>query len=193
MAEVLDPQTPIPEKPQPRPLYFAAMVAVGQVVAKEKRAQNGQVRTFYHLRFPDGSFLFLPRVYRGRSLSEWLGRTVKALYWPRTDAKGRLERVFPLGRLEALEAEGAKERPILSARGRLAFVDREEGRFGLEVRPNPQGQLKAPFTLVLWASLHLLEALPPVGSGVFVEGEARLKTRRLVVRRVEPASLWDDV
>jgi len=33
---------------------------------------------------------------------------------------------------------------------------------------------------------------PFVGSGVYVEGEARLKTRRLVAKKVEPARLWDD-
>ncbi len=80
----------------------------------------------------------------------------------------------------------------MAAQGRVAFVDREEGRFGLEVRPNPKGKLKEPFTLTLWAPLSLLEGLPPVGGGVYVEGEARLATRRLVVRCVEPARLWDD-
>ena len=79
----------------------------------------------------------------------------------------------------------------MAAQGRVAFVDREEGRFGLEVRPNPKGRLKEPFTLTLWAPLALLEELT-LGSGVYVEGEARLKTRRLVAKKVEPARLWDD-
>ncbi|MDM7325197.1 MAG: hypothetical protein P3W93_009545, partial [Thermus sp.] len=62
----------------------------------------------------------------------------------------------------------------------------------LEIRPNPNGLLKKAFTLVLSAPLSLLEALPPVGSGVYLEGEYRPKSRRLVARVVVPRRLFDD-
>jgi hypothetical protein len=77
-------------------------------------------------------------------------------------------------------------------RGRLAAVNLEEGHLQVEVRPNPGGKLRAPFTLTLLAPLSLLEVLPPVGSAVYLEGEVRPRSGRLVVRRWEPARLWDD-
>ncbi len=172
--------------------YYAALVmAEGQVFVKENRAENGQVYTFYRLRLPDGGFLPLPRVHRGRPMSELVGARIRATFWPRTDDQGLLEKFLRLGRIGVFKGD-SKGHPLMAAQGRVVFVDREEGRFGLEVRPNPKGKLKEPFTLTLWAPLSLLEGLPPVGGGVYVEGEARLATRRLVVRCVEPARLWDD-
>jgi hypothetical protein len=44
-------------------------------------------------------------------------------------------------------------------------VNPEEGHLQVEVRPNPGGKLRAPFTLTLLAPLSLLEALPPWGAG----------------------------
>lgn len=171
--------------------YAAVVVAEGQVFVKESRAPNGQVYTFYRLRLPDGSFLRLPRVHRGRPMAELVGAHIRGTFWPRTNGQGLLEKSLRLGRIGVPRGDG-KGHPLMAAQGRVAFVDREEGRFGLEVRPNPKGRLKEPFTLTLWAPLALLEGLPPVGSGVYVEGEARLKTRRLVAKKVEPARLWDD-
>lgn len=171
--------------------YAAVVVAEGQVFVKESRAPNGQVYTFYRLRLPDGSFLRLPRAHRGRPMAELVGARIRGTFWPRTNGQGLLEKSLRLGRIGVPKGD-SKGHPFMAAQGRVAFVDREEGRFGLEVRPNPGGRLKEPFTLTLWAPLSLLEGLPPVGSGVYVEGEARLKTRRLVAKKVEPARLWDD-
>lgn len=171
--------------------YAAVVVVEGQVFVKESQAPNGQVYTFYRLRLPDGSFLRLPRAHRGRPMAERVGAHIRGTFWPRTNGQGLLEKFLRLGRIGAPKGDG-KGHPLMAAQGRVAFVDREEGRFGLEVRPNPGGRLKEPFTLTLWAPLSLLEDLPPVGSGVYVEGEARLKTRRLVAKKVEPARLWDD-
>ncbi|MCY3290693.1 hypothetical protein, partial [Acinetobacter pittii] len=106
------------------------------------------------------------------------------------NGQGLLEKFLRLGRIGAPKGDG-KGHPLMAAQGRVAFVDREEGRFGLEARPNPGGRLQEPFPLTLWAPLAPLEALT-LGSGVYVEGEARLKTRRLVAKKVEPARLWDD-
>ncbi|WP_252973365.1 hypothetical protein [Thermus thermophilus] len=167
------------------------VVAEGQVFVKESQAPNGQVYTFYRLRLPDGSFLRLPRAHRGRPMAELVGARIRGTFWPRTNGQGLLEKSLRLGRIGVPRGDG-KGHPLMAAQGRVAFVDREEGRFGLEVRPNPGGRLKEAFTLVLWAPLSLLEALPPVGSGVYVEGEARLKTRRLVAKKAKPARLWDD-
>ena len=171
--------------------YAAVVIVEGQVFVKESRAPNGQVYTFYRLRLPDGSFLRLPRAHRGRPMAGLVGAHIRGTFWPRTNGQGLLEKSLRLGRIGAPKGDG-KGHPLMAAQGRVAFVDREEGRFGLEVRPNPGGRLKEPFTLTLWAPLSLLEGLPPVGSGVYVEGEARLKTRRLVAKKVEPARLWDD-
>ena len=171
--------------------YAAVVIVEGQVFVKESQAPNGQVYTFYRLRLADGSFLRLPRAYRGRPMAGLVGAYIRGTFWPRTNGQGLLEKFLRLGRIGAPKGD-SKGHPFMAAQGRVAFVDREEGRFGLEVRPNPKGRLKEPFTLTLWAPLSLLEGLPPVGSGVYVEGEARLKTRRLVAKKVEPARLWDD-
>ena len=185
------PSPPLSRVPLRFGAHYAAVVIVeGQVFVKESRAPNGQVYTFYRLRLPDGSFLRLPRAHRGRPMSELVGAHIRGTFWPRTNGQGLLEKFLRLGRIGAPRGD-SKGHPFMAAQGRVAFVDREEGRFGLEVRPNPGGRLKEPFTLTLWAPLALLEELT-LGSGVYVEGEARLKTRRLVVRRLEPAGLWDD-
>lgn len=186
------PSPPLSRVPPGFGAHYAAVVLVeGQVFVKESQAPNGQVYTFYRLRLADGSFLRLPRAYRGRPMAGLVGARIRATFWPRTNGQGLLEKSLRLGRIGAPK-EDSKGHPFMAAQGRVAFVDREEGRFGLEVRPNPGGRLKEPFTLTLWAPLSLLEGLPPVGSGVYVEGEARLKTRRLVAKKVEPARLWDD-
>ncbi|BCZ93290.1 hypothetical protein TthAA37_24790 (plasmid) [Thermus thermophilus] len=188
----MTPSPPLSRVPIRFGAHYAAVVVVeGQVFVKESQAPNGQVYTFYRLRLPDGSFLRLPRAHRGRPMAELLGAHIRGTFWPRTNGQGLLEKSLRLGRIGAPKGD-AKGHPFMAAQGRVAFVDREEGRFGLEVRPNPGGRLKEPFTLTLWAPLSLLEDLPPVGSGVYVEGEARLKTRRLVAKKVEPARLWDD-
>ena len=186
------PSPPLSRVPPGFGAHYAAVVLVeGQVFVKESQAPNGQVYTFYRLRLPDGSFLRLPRVHRGRPMAELVGARIRGTFWPRTNGQGLLEKFLRLGRIGAPKGDG-KGHPLMAAQGRVAFVDREEGRFGLEVRPNPGGRLKEPFTLTLWAPLSLLEGLPPVGSGIYVEGEARLKTRRLVARKAKPARLWDD-
>jgi len=186
------PSPPLSRVPIRFGAHYAAVVLVeGQVFVKESQAPNGQVYTFYRLRLADGSFLRLPRAYRGRPMAGLVGAYIRGTFWPRTNGQGLLEKFLRLGRIGAPKGD-SKGHPFMAAQGRVAFVDREEGRFGLEVRPNPGGRLKEPFTLTLWAPLSLLEGLPPVGSGVYVEGEARLKTRRLVAKKVEPARLWDD-
>ncbi|MGC8876488.1 hypothetical protein [Thermus sp.] len=189
-AEAVEPTVSGGQEPKRPPYYAAAVVAVGQVVVREVRAESGELYAFHRLRLPDGTSFPLPRVHRGRPLSELIGERLLVQYWPRTDEGGLLAKTLRLGKLRPA-GEEALERPRFRAQGRVAFVDREEGRFGLLVRPNPGGRLKEPFTLTLWAPLSLLEGLS-VGSGVYAEGEVRLKTRRLVVRRVEPVRLWDD-
>jgi len=185
------PSPPLSRVPLRFGAHYAAVVIVeGQVFVKESRAPNGQVYTFYRLRLPDGSFLRLPRAHRGRPMSELVGAHIRGTFWPRTNGQGFLEKSLRLGRIGAPRGD-SKGHPFMAAQGRVAFVGREEGRFGLEVRPNPGGRLKEPFTLTLWAPLALLEELT-LGSGVYVEGEARLKTRRLVAKKGEPARLWDD-
>lgn len=121
-----------------------------------------------------------------------LGRPSWARFWPRTRKDGTLDlKATQLASIvpwrEALETE-----TLLTAQGRLVGVDRERATLSLEIRPNPNGLLKKAFTLVLSAPLSLLEALPPVGSGVYLEGEYRPKSRRLVARVVVPRGLWDD-
>ncbi|WP_022799378.1 hypothetical protein [Thermus islandicus] len=190
-AEAVESPTQRAEGRKRPPHYAAVVLALGQVVVREVRGENGQVYAFHRLRLPDGASFPLPRVHRGRPLSELIGERLLVRYWPRTDTRGLLVKKPLLGRLRPAGNE-ALERPLFWAQGRVAFVDREEGRFGLLVRPNPGGRLKEAFTLVLWAPLVLLEGLS-VGSGIYAEGEVRLATRRLVVRRVEPVRLWDDL
>ena len=151
--------------------------------------KKDKVFSFYHLEapgYPRGVFLPLPRGLGQTFLNQRIG----VVYAPRTDEQGALKgRLDYLRRLDPTLWERA---PYFHLRGRLAAVDLEEGRLQVEVRPNPGGKLRAPFTLTLLAPLSLLEALPPVGSAVYLEGEVRPRSGRLVVRRWEPARLWDD-
>ncbi|WP_152640278.1 hypothetical protein [Thermus filiformis] len=115
-----------------------------------------------------------------------------ALIWPRTGKSGTLAWDRSIVYRAYLLKEGEEAKPGFQARGRLLEVNRDDGYLLLEIRPNPQGILKRPFTLTVFASLALMDGLPPVGSGVYLEGDVRLATGRLVARKVEPAKLWDD-
>jgi hypothetical protein len=85
---------------------------------------------------------------------------------------------------------------------RVVYVDNEDydpelrrpraGTERLVVLPNPQGRLKEPFRLTLWAPLTLLEGLPPPGTGVEVRGVYAPRTRRLVAQEARAVRLWDD-
>ncbi|WP_252829594.1 hypothetical protein [Thermus scotoductus] len=159
------PSPPLSRVPPGFGAHYAAVVIVeGQVFVKESRAPNGQVYTFYRLRLPDGSFLRLPRAHRGRPMAERVGAHIRGTFWPRTNGQGLLEKSLRLGRIGAPKGD-SKGHPFMAAQGRVAFVDREEGRFGLEVRPNPGGRLKEPFTLTLWAPSPSSRACPPWEAG----------------------------
>jgi len=182
------------EAPKGRPplskevIYYAALWSVGRVRVREA-VKEGKVLSFYYLEvpgYPKGVFLSLPRGFA----QPRLGQTIGFSHAPRTDGQGVLK-----GRLDyvrCLDPALWERAPYFHLRGRLTAVDLEEGQLQVEVRPNPGGSLRAPFTLTLLAPLNLLEALPPVGSGVRLEGGVRLGSGRLVVRRWEPARLWDD-
>ena len=181
-------ETPQSEGQCPKDLaYYASLWSVGHVRLREVKKKD-KVFSFYHLEAPDyprGVFLPVPRGLGQAFLNQRIG----VIHAPRTDDQGALKgRLDYLRRLDPTLWERA---PHFHLRARLTAVDLEEGKLQVEVRPNPGGRLKEPFTLTLWAPLALLEELT-LGSGVYVEGEARLKTRRLVVRRLEPAGLWDD-
>jgi hypothetical protein len=147
-----------------------------------------------------GHRLFPLRYARRRGLLKWLekrfaegvGGELVVFIWPRTGKSGTLawDR-STLYKARPLQ-EGEEVKPGFQARGRLLEVNRDDGYLLLEIRPNPGGSLQRPFTLTVFASLALMDGLPPVGSGVFLEGDVRLATRRLVARKVEPAKLWDD-
>jgi hypothetical protein len=114
---------------------------------------------------------------------------VNALVWPRTDPKGKVNpKASMVGKLYPIP-EGFEEGFV--ARGRLVEVN-PMGFLVLEVRGNPEGELKEAFRLTVWASLEVLEGLPPVGSGVHLKGEYSSEQRRLVAWKAEPVALWDD-
>jgi len=182
-------ETPQSEGQCPKDLaYYASLWSVGHVRLREVKKKD-KVFSFYHLEAPDyprGVFLPVPRGLGQAFLNQRIG----VIHAPRTDDQGALKgRLDYLRRLDPTLWERA---PYFHLRARLTAVDLEEGKLQVEVRPNPGGRLKEPFTLTLWAPLSLLEALPPVGSAVYLEGELRPKSGRLVVRRWEPARLWDD-
>ena len=182
-------ETPQSEGQCPKDLaYYASLWSVGHVRLREVKKKD-KVFSFYHLETPDyprGVFLPVPRGLGQAFLNQRIG----VIHAPRTDDQGALKgRLDYLRRLDPTLWERA---PHFHLRARLTAVDLEEGKLQVEVRPNPVGRLKEPFTLTLWAPLSLLEALPPVGSAVYLEGELRPKSGRLVVRRWEPARLWDD-
>ena len=170
--------------------YVATLFTEGRVRVREVRTREGGVRTLYYLEVPEapkGVVFALPK----RLGARLLGQPLLAQHAPRTNGKGLLGGKQDF--LRTVPQDRCWGRPFFFfVRGRLAAVDLEEGRLQVEVRPNPGGKLRAPFTLTLLAPLSLLEALPPVGSAVYLEGELRPKSGRLVVRRWEPARLWDD-
>jgi hypothetical protein len=183
-------ETPQSEGRCPRDLaYYASLWSVGHVRLREVKKGKDKVFSFYYLEapnYPRGVFLPIPRGLGQAFLNQRIG----AIYAPRTDEQGVLKgRLDYLRRLDPALWERA---PHFHLRARLIAVDPKEGHLQVEVRPNPGGRLKEPFTLTLLAPLSLLEALPPVGSAVYLEGELRPKSGRLVVRRWEPARLWDD-
>jgi hypothetical protein len=182
-----------PASPPRRPkeaAYVATLFTEGRVRVREVRTREGKVRALYYLEVPEapkGVVFALPK----RLGARLLGQPLLAQHAPRTDGKGLLGGKQDF--LRTVPQDRCWGRPFFCfVRGRLAAVDLEEGHLQVEVRPNPGGKLRAPFTLTLLAALSLLEALPPVGSGVYLEGELRPKSGRLVVRRWEPARLWDD-
>ena len=169
-------------------IYYAALWSVGQVRVRELK-KKAKVLPLYYLEvpgYPRGVFLELPRGFA----QPRLGQTIGFIHAPRTDERAVLK--GHLSYVRHLEPHLWERAPYFHLRGRLTAVDLEEGQLQVEVRPNPGGRLRAPFTLTLLAPLSLLEALPPVGSAVYLEGELRPKSGRLVVRRWEPARLWDD-
>jgi hypothetical protein len=190
LAASQDPaETPQSEGQCPRDqAYYASLWSVGHVRLREVKEKD-KVFSFYYLEapgYPRGVFLPLPRGLGQTFLNQRIG----VVYAPRTDEQGALKgRLDYLRRLDPTLWERA---PYFHLRGRLAAVNPEEGHLQVEVRPNPGGKLRAPFTLTLLAPLSLLEVLPPVGSAVYLEGEVRPRSGRLVVRRWEPARLWDD-
>jgi hypothetical protein len=179
--------------PQPRgpneAAYVATLYTAGHVRVREVRTREGGVRTLYYLEVPEapkGVVFALPRKLGARLL----GQRLLSQHAPRTERKGVLAGKQHF--LRPVPPDRFPGSPFFFVRGRLVAVSPEEGHLQVEVRPNPGGRLKEPFTLTLWAPLSLLEALPPVGSAVYLEGELRPKSGRLVVRRWEPARLWDD-
>ncbi|GLV49352.1 MAG: hypothetical protein NZ846_09060 [Thermus sp.] len=192
------------EESRPQDWYFARLELWGTLERKilppkgkgEGSQEGGRPRWVYVLRDPAlGEVpLRFPREVWERipfwAFQRHLGRTVLARFSPRTNAQG----LWSPWHSPAL---GFSRRPGVEpsrfqARGRLVGVDREEGRLVVEIRPNPQGVLKEPFRLTLHAALALLEGLPSLGSGVYLEGELRPKSRRMVVRKAELVPLWDD-
>jgi len=163
--------------------YFHALLVVpGRIVLEKGRP-----------RLDVGSEKPLRAEWRSRPLRalasrpEFVGPDLFFSIWPRTK-KGKLDpRRSIVVRLNKELPEGFS--PGLHALGRLERVDREEGFFELAILPNPEGGLKDPFSLTIWAGLELLENLPPPGSGIRIEGELRPKSLRLVATGVEEVPL----
>jgi hypothetical protein len=168
--------------------YYASLWSVGRVRVREVK-KKGKVLTLYYLEVPG-----YPRGW-----SSPCPRGLAPAFWDRPSGSARspgpTSRESLRGSLDYLRHLDPtlwERAPYFHLRGRLAAVNLEEGHLQVEVRPNPGGKLRAPFTLTLLAPLSLLEVLPPVGSAVYLEGEVRPRSGRLVVRRWEPARLWDD-
>lgn len=184
------------ERPRKEPredVYLAHLWAYGRVAKGEKRKKGEPPPSPFRLLLGDGeASLPLPPKFHGQRMVAHLDRPVLALYWPRTDEEGLLEKPF-LAYLKAVEALPPEAgRPTFLVRGRLLAADRDAARVVVEVRPNPQGRLKEPFRLTLLAPLALLEGLPPPGTGVEVRGVYAPRTRRLVAQEARAVRLWDD-
>lgn len=171
---------------------MAHLRAYGRVARGEKRRKGEPPPSPFRLLLGDGeaSLPLPPRLYRLR-VKTFLDQPVLAHFWPRTDEEGLLERPL-LAHIFAQEAPPEAGRPTFRVRGRLLAADRDAARLVVEVRPNPKGRLREPFTLILWAPLALLEELPPPGAGVELRGEYAPRTRRLLAREARAARLWDD-
>jgi hypothetical protein len=177
-----------------RPSYYAAAirmeVRIGTLTITPKKKPPWEMlvllRGEKRLRFP-----FSKTALRwARRFKEAGTEQVKAVVWPRTDPKGRVNpKASMVGKLYPV-SEGFEEGFV--AQGRLVEVNPERGFLVLEVRGNPEGRLKEAFRLAVWASPEVLEGLPPVGSGVHLKGEYIEKARKLVAWKVEPVALWDD-
>ncbi|MDW8358199.1 hypothetical protein [Thermus sp.] len=189
------PQAPkAQETPQARPSYVALLRLHGTLEMRRPRKKGPPqpvlaveglgdfpIRPAPTLPHPQGMLRLVRRN---------LGKAAVAHLAPRTDGEGR----YLPDKGEAIRVLVGKEpqTPTLILHGRLVGVDPREGLMRVEIRPNPQGRLKEPFTLTLAASLALLEGLPPLGMGVWVEGDVR-RGGLLVARQVEAQPLWDDL
>lgn len=173
----------------PLGMYFAVLYIPGRVERVPKGMGRKGPPGGFHLRLEGGS-LPLPKAYRGKPMAAYLGSFLRVRFWPRTLADGTLDPRSPLAGFFPKPKLG--QGSPLALRGRLVGVDREEGTFQVEIRPNPGGRLEEPFRLTLWASLALLEGLPPLGQGVYVKGQYRPGSRRLVALLAWPQTLWDD-
>lgn len=173
--------------------YFAVLYVPGRVerAPREKGKGKGKRKpqNRFCLRLEETCFP-LPKHHRGKPMEGYLGSTCGVRLWPRTLADGTLDPASPVAAF--LPKPKVTEVALFALRGRLVAVDRDGGTFGVEIRQNPQGRLAEPFRLTLWASLSLLEDLPPLGQGVYVEGQYRPKSRRLVALKALPHPLWDD-
>lgn len=165
--------------------YFAVLYLFGTV----ERARGKRPPSRFCLRVGEAC-VPLPGRFRGQPMSERVGQTLGVRLWPRTLPDGTLDLKSPFGGfMPELKRPGIFP---FSLRGRLVAVDREEGTLQVEIRPNPRGRLQEAFRVTLWASLSLLEDLPPVGQGVYVQGEYRPKSGRLVAQVARGQPLWDD-
>ncbi len=188
----LDPASQAPEAaPPPEPdRAYKALVHVPALL-EASPGKGGRVALRTLLGGKPVSLRWTPRAQaRARKLlSRASPQQLVLAFWPRTDEAGTLvpkactvyQVLLPQG------GEGS-----FRVRGRLAAIDLAEGRFSVEIRPNPKGVLRKTFSLVLQASISLLQSLPPAGTGVEVVGEFRPGSRRLVARKAVPAPLWDD-
>lgn len=171
--------------------YFAVMYLAGIVEAVGK----GRATRFC-LRLGEGGAkgdcFPLPKSWRGKPMGTYLGKTCILRIWPRTLPNGTLDPKRPGDFGGLITDPSFVKPPHFQLRGRLVGVDREVGTFQVEIRPNPTGRLKEAFRLTLWASLAFLEGLPPLGHGVYVEGQYRPKSQRLVALQARPMALWDD-
>ncbi len=112
----------------------------------------------------------------------------KLTLYPRTDSEGVLGIGTALARAAPTEGTEVREYP-LHVLGRLALVDRAEGMIVVRIYPNQGTRGGRVFQLPLVASLELIESLPELGRGVFVQGTLRPRSLRLVALRASPTRL----